>query len=87
MTDEERKMLEDTQQSVEAIRRALFEVPEGSPADERPLIEGLRIMWRAWQRGSWAIRVVVWTLPTVAGLAVAASQLRDYVHDLREGLR
>lgn len=68
MTDEERAKLEETHKLVQKINRALFEVPEGSPEDEKSLVEGARLMWRDYRRGAWAFRIVAWGIPTLAGI-------------------
>jgi hypothetical protein len=72
LTDDDHKMLQD-------IHAALFDVPPGSPKDERPLIEGVRIMWRAYQRGSWAFRAVIWVLPAIAGVGVAWQKITEWI--------
>ena len=79
MTPEERALIERVADRVDQMNRALFEVPEGSPKDERPLIEGLRIMWRAYQRGSWLARVFIWVIPTVAGVIAGWDSIKEWL--------
>lgn len=78
MTPDERDLLQRTANSVEDMNRALFEVPPGSPPDERPLIEGLRVMWRAYQRGNWLARLLIWIIPTAAGLLMGWETLKGW---------
>lgn len=79
MSPDERVILKQTAERVEDISRALFEVPEGSPDDERPLIEGLRIMWRAYQRGNWIARVLIWLIPTTAGVLMGWETVKEWM--------
>ena len=71
MTDNERQMLQD-------MHRALMEVPPGSPADERPLVEQMRVVCRAYQRGNWVVRAAIWVLPALAGVGVAIEKIREW---------
>jgi hypothetical protein len=71
MTDEERQMLRQ-------IHEALFSVPAGSAKDAKPLIESLRIMVRAYERGSWAVRALIWLLLTIAGVGTAIHQIKEW---------
>ena len=71
MTNDEREMLRD-------LHSALLEVPAGSSKDARPLIEEVRIVVRAYQRASWVTRVIVWLLPAIAGVGVAAQTIRGW---------
>lgn len=68
MDDEERKMLFE-------IHEAFFVVPLGSSADTKTLIADIRLAVKAHQRLLWITRVIVWTLPTLAGLGVAIKTL------------
>lgn len=72
-------MLKDTAADVKMLKTALFDVPAGSPPDERPLIEGLRVVWRQYQRGSWAARVMIWMIPTMASIGAAVATIRGWV--------
>ncbi|QRF66390.1 hypothetical protein [Ponticoccus alexandrii] len=85
MTEQETALLRDTAAQVKELRgsvarieRALFDVPPGSPDDEKPLIEGIRIVWRAFQRGSWVARAVVYAIPTIAAVGLAAGQIKEW---------
>lgn len=71
MTDEQQRMLSD-------LHSALLDVPPGSPKDAKPLIEEIRIVVRAYQRGSWFARFVVWSLPAVAGIGIAMEKIRGW---------
>jgi hypothetical protein len=79
MTDEERLMLRETHAMATRINRALFEVPPGSPDSDQPLIEGLVIVWRAYQRGSWVVRMLVWLIPTIAGLGASIAVIKGWL--------
>lgn len=89
MTEQERKQLadiaakvdglSDIAAKVEQLNRALFEVPPGSPPDERPLIEGLRIVWRSYQRGSWTVRALVWAVPATAAVLASVAAVGGYL--------
>lgn len=68
-------MTEEESAILRRIDEALFKVPAGSPKDTKPLIEGMRIMWLAYQRGSWAIRALIWILPAVAGVGMAYEKI------------
>lgn len=78
MTEQERALLTETAERVDELHRALFAVPAGSPADERPLIEGLRIVWRAYQRGSWLARITIWLIPTVAAIGAGVAAIKGW---------
>ena len=79
MTNDEREMLRQASEDAAMLRQALFEVPPGSPDDERPLIEGLRVMWRSYQRGSWLARMLMWLVPAMAAFGAAISQMKGWV--------
>ena len=72
MTPEE---LEEIIQMQREMHRAFFEVPAGSPEGTKPLIEGMRIMWAAYQRGSWFMRAIIWVFPTIAGVVISFDKL------------
>lgn len=78
MTEAERKMLQETHDGMKELRDALLGVPAGSPKEAKPLLEDLRVVARAYQRGSWAVRAIMWLLPTVAGLGYAIKQIKDW---------
>jgi hypothetical protein len=72
---------EDMEESIKMQREmhtAFFEGPAGSPEGTKPLIEGMRIMWAAYQRGSWAFRAIVWLLPAIAGVGIAAEKIHGW---------
>lgn len=81
-----RRLLEQAQEDArvarlhsEKLHRALLEVPIGSPDDERPLIEGLRIMWRSYQRGAWITRATIVIIPLTAAIGTALLTMRGWV--------
>lgn len=78
MTEEEREMLRGTHDLAVRINRALFELPPGSDKDAKPLMETIRIMARAYERGSWSVRALIWLLLTIAGLGTAFQQIREW---------
>jgi hypothetical protein len=85
MTDGERETLRKVAEQVEhngelteIIYAALFEVPKGSPEGDRPLIEMIRIVVRAYQRASWITRVIVWLLPTAALIGASIAQVKGW---------
>jgi hypothetical protein len=59
------------------IHQALFETPPGA-RDERPLIEGIRAVVKAYERGSWLARAILWLLPAIAGAGIAAQHIREW---------
>ncbi|MFQ6550511.1 hypothetical protein AADZ90_021420 [Aestuariibius sp. 2305UL40-4] len=82
MTDGERKLLQEVHSQMGEVRdemaalmRDLYGVPDGSPSDVRPLIHEIRIVVRAYQRASWVTRLLIWVLPTIAGLGVAIREI------------
>ncbi|MFQ6554111.1 hypothetical protein AAD018_017345 [Aestuariibius insulae] len=75
MTDEEREMLVEVHEQMGVLMRDLYGVPEGSPDDVRPLIYEMRTVVRAFQRASWVTRLLIWLLPTLAGLGVAIREI------------
>lgn len=79
VTEAERQKLDETHAFMTKMNEAFFEVPEGSPSDEKPLITGLRIMWRAYQTRRWAGRFLVWLIPTIAGLLIALDQIWEWI--------
>lgn len=72
-------MTEEQSHQLDEIHRALFSVPPGSPKETKPLIEGMRIMWMAYQRGSWVVRAVIWILPAVAGVGIAWEKIMGWI--------
>lgn len=79
MTEDERRVFLEMADKVDKLHRTLFEVPPGSPDDERPLIEGLRIVWRSYQRGSWTVRAVVWLTPAIAAVLASIAAIAGYL--------
>lgn len=67
--------LESGLRDLHDLRVALLDVPPGSGADAKPLLEEVRGIVRAYQRASWATRAAVWGLPTLAGLGVAVQAI------------
>jgi len=57
------------------IHSALFGVPAGSSADTKTLMVEIRDAVKFHQRTVWTTRMLVWTLPTLAGLGVAVKTL------------
>ena len=53
------------------IYSALFEVPAGSGKDTKTLMVEIRDAVKFHQKTVWTTRMIVWTLPTLAGLGVA----------------
>ncbi len=68
MHDKEKAMLLE-------IYTALFEVPPGSSKDAKTLMVEIRDAVKFHQRTAWTARMVVWALPTLAGLGVAVKTL------------
>ena len=68
MTDDERKMLAE-------LHNALLKVPAGSLSDDRPLLEEIRVVVRAYKRASWATRWLFWGVPTIAGIGIAGQTI------------
>jgi len=62
MTDEERRMLYETDEMVRELHQAFMKVPAGS---KTALIHDLRAVSDAYQKGSWGIRFMLWLLPTL----------------------
>lgn len=73
MTPEEHKMVVE-------IHQALFAVPPGSPPDEKPLLEDIRVVCRAYKRAKWTTRAIIWLLPTAAGLGMAVETIWKWMH-------
>ena len=71
MTNAERKMLYE-------IHDALLGVPHGPLKDEKPLLEDIRHIVRAYNRFSWLGRSLIWFLPMAAGIGIAFDQLKNY---------
>lgn len=78
MTEEERQLLRDTADRMARIERALFDVPEGAPADAKPLIEALHILWRAYQRGSFSIKAIMWLALAVTSIGGAIGAAKGW---------
>lgn len=83
---EMRRLLEQAQEDAatarkhsEELRRALLEVPLGAPKDERPLIDGMRVMWRAYQRGAWVTRAVFVITPLIAAVGTAILTIKGWM--------
>ena len=73
-------MDEEQARQLDTLYRAFFEVPEGSPPDTQSLIVDLRRVVMAYRRASWTTRAIIWTLPTLAGLGVAAKTIWGWFH-------
>lgn len=71
MTEEESKM-------VRRLHDAFLKVPEGSRPETRPLLEDIRMVVAAYHRASWLTRLIIWALPTLAGLGFAIQAIRDW---------
>lgn len=78
MTEAERKMLREAHDGIMELRAALLEKAPGSPSDEKPLLEDIRIVIRAYKRASWATRAVIWALPTAALIGASLKSLVSY---------
>lgn len=57
------------------IHSDLYQVQRGAPKGDKPLMEMLRIMARAWKNSSWAIRAIGWLILTLGSLAVALREI------------
>lgn len=79
VTEDERQKLIETHKYMVELNRAFFEVPIGSPQDERPLIEDIRTMRNDYKRRKWAGRMLVWVIPTGAGLVLGLEDIVRWV--------
>lgn len=79
MTDEERKMLYETHELTTRMYTQLFETPMGASKDTASLVQSLRRLVTAYERGSWAARALVWVLPTIVSMGVAIAMGWDKV--------
>lgn len=68
MTEDERAKLYELDEMVRELHRAFMAVPAGK---KTALIEDMRIVSEAYNRGAWAARSLLWLLPTFAGLLMA----------------
>lgn len=71
MTEAERKMLYESHDAIMELKKAFLEVPPGSPKEERPLLENLRMVVKAYQRASWSTRALIYTVPVLAMLGAS----------------
>jgi hypothetical protein len=78
VTDEERKMLRETHAVTTRLEAAFLVPPPGGGKNAKPLLESLFIMVRAYERGSWGIRALIWLLLTIAGVGTAIHQIREW---------
>ena len=85
MTPSESKMLlklasdlQEQGEKLNTIHAALMEVPPGSPKDAIPLLAEVRGGTTAYKRASWATRLLIWALPTLAGLGMAAGKIASW---------
>jgi hypothetical protein len=67
--------LREVLDQVSMHNRAFFEVPPGSSAGAKPLIEWLRVMTETYQRTSMITRAAIWFVATIAGLGIAVQQI------------
>lgn len=61
-----------------AISTALLYIPAGSPKDTRSLLEEIKVIVRAWNRGSWAARMFVFLIPAVATIGGAIFAIKSW---------
>ena len=86
MTEDERRMLtdllsenRDLRDKVETLYTALMGVPVGSPEGTSSLLTDVRNVTTAYKRASWVTRMLVWGLPTLAGLGVAVKTVIGFL--------
>ncbi|WP_299830649.1 hypothetical protein [uncultured Roseobacter sp.] len=72
MTHEESQMVRD-------LHDALLRVPPGSPSDDRPLLEEIRLVVRAYRRGSWIAKVVVWGAPVIVSAVIGWEKIYNWL--------
>ena len=78
MTNEERTKLLECHEAVMVLKRALMEVPPGSPPDTQPLIADLRTVVQAYKRASWSTRAMIYLIPTLALLGASYQTIRGW---------
>ena len=78
MTDAERELLMKTAEDVAALKAAFLDKPLGTPENEPSLIEGMRIVWEAYRRGSWLLRVLAFLVTAVAAVGGAVASVKGW---------
>lgn len=68
-------MTPDESARLDAIYRALM---EPAADGDKALIERISAVVKAYERGAWAMRAVLWLLPALAGIGVAYTAIRDW---------
>lgn len=76
MTEDERAKLYELDEMVREIHRAFMVAPAGKRS---ALIEDMRVVVDAYNRGAWAARSLLWLLPTFAGLLVAWDKIVSFL--------
>jgi hypothetical protein len=76
MTEAERKMLLELDDMVKELHRAFMVAPAGT---KTTLIEDIRTVSDAYQKGSWGIRFMLWVLPSAGVLVIYWEKLLSFV--------
>lgn len=71
-------MTEDQSRKLDKLYSSLLEVPAGSPTDEKPLLEQIRVISRAYNRGVWSAKMIVWGVPLIASLGIAVQTVLSW---------
>lgn len=69
---------EERDKKLDELHTALCRVPPGSPAGAKTLLQKINTVVNAYERGSWFARLVIWGLPTTAGLGAAAQMIMTW---------
>ena len=63
---------------VRDLHGALLEVPAGSDKNAKTLLEKLRAMATAYERGSWAFRMIGWAILTAAAIGGGLQTIKGW---------
>lgn len=83
MTEQEwQDFLKDFEEVRESVKRfdelhdAFMKVPTGSPPETATLLESLRVVVSAYQKGSWLFRAIVWLVGFIVAAGAALQTLK-----------
>jgi hypothetical protein len=75
MNDDERQQLDAMQSKLDDMHDAFFREP---PGGGKTLMQKLRIIVDAYDRGSWLLRSVFWLIPAASALIIGWDRIKAF---------
>lgn len=73
--------IQEQNEKLKKLDDALFSVRPGN-GDQKPLIEKINRMVETWDRGNWAIKSMVWFVPTMVSLILFWDQIVHFARSI-----